>query len=244
VAALNLRFGDDTLRVACDSRRAVRRLRTALADHAIDEGDDAPLGFVLTAPAGFQRHHHLVDRYGFVLSRGRGLDAGLHAVGSHLTALLPPAAGTVRVRTRAFATVEGVVLCLFPLLALAQVDERELVRAGCQLVDRLAVDVDVATGEVVNGELPWPEIGRLSPGAGHVGPGGRRTATAVVDLVAPGSPRLTPAEFVTRLAAGALHGRPEDVLDATSRLVAGAELLSVPPEPAALAEVVRGLSAR
>lgn len=244
VTSLNLRFGDDRLRVACDSRRAVRRLRAALADHVADGGDDAPLGFVLTAPAGFQRHHLLVDRYGFALSRARGLDAGLHALGSHLTTLLPSSAGTVRVRTHALTTADGMVLCLFPPEALAKLDERELVRSGCRLVDRLAVDVEVATGVIVNGDVPWPEIQRLSPGAGHAGPGGRRTATAVVDLVPPGSPPLTPAGFVARLAAGALHGDPENVLDATSRLVAGATLLSVPPEPAALAELLREFSAR
>jgi hypothetical protein len=47
-----------------------------------------------------------VDRTGFVLSEGRGLDPGIQALASHLTALLPPVPGTVRIRARAVVAGE------------------------------------------------------------------------------------------------------------------------------------------
>ena len=97
---------------------------------------------MLTAPQGLQRNHRLVDRSGFVLSEGRGLDSGLHALASHLTALLPPAPGTVRIRTRGVAAGDRTVLCLPPLLYFPEIGERDLAAAGLGLLDRLAVDVE------------------------------------------------------------------------------------------------------
>ncbi|HEV2309008.1 MAG TPA: PqqD family protein, partial [Acidimicrobiia bacterium] len=113
---LSLRLGEKTVRIACDSRRGARKLRGALADHIVDGDEDAALAFVLTAPQALKRTHLLVDRSGFVLSEGRGLDAGLHALACHLTALLPPAPGTVRIRTRGIVSGDRTIVCLFPLL--------------------------------------------------------------------------------------------------------------------------------
>jgi hypothetical protein len=226
--SLNLRLGERTIRVACDSRRAARTLGDALAEHVVEGDDDAPLAFVLTAPQGLKRSHRLVDRSGFVLSVARGLDTGLHALASHLTALLPPAPGTVRIQSRGIVAGDRTVLCLSPLLYNPTIDERQLAGRGLDLIDRLAVDVDTATGRIVNPEIPWPALAALSPGAGHAGTAGTRTVTAVVDAVPAETAPRSPAAMVARIAANGLHGSTADLLDAALRLVAGAEMRSSP----------------
>jgi len=237
-----LRLGRHTVRVACDSRRAARTLRAALADHVVDGDEDTPLAFVLTAPQGLTRTHLLVDRAGFVLSAARGIDAGLHALASHLTALLPPAPGTVRIRARAVTTGDRTVVCLFPLLHSPVIPERDLARSGLRLVDRLALDVDVATGAVTNPRIPWPALRDLDPGRAHVGPGGTSVVTAVLDAGPPiDAPPPTRAVVVAQLAAGGLHGSVGALLDATARLVEGAELHSTQPEITPIVELLRQL---
>jgi hypothetical protein len=239
---LVLRLGGHTVRVACDSRRAARTLRDALADHLVDGDEDAPLAFVLTAPQGFKRTHLLSDRAGFVLSEARGLEPGLHALASHLTALLPPAPGTVRFRTRAVVTGNGTVACLFPLLFSPVISERDLTRAGLRLVDRLALDVDVGTGAIANPEIPWPALRDLDPAPAHAGAGGRGVATAVVAAAPPYAAPPTRAAVVAELAAGGLHGSVAELLDAAVRLVEGAEIRAAEPAVAAsLAEVLQEL---
>jgi hypothetical protein len=234
-----LRFGQTTLRVACDSRRGARKLRDALAEHIVSDADDTPLGFVLTAPQGLQRHHRLVDRTGFVLSEGRGLDPGIQALASHLTALLPPVPGTVRIRARAVVAGDRTVVCLFPHLFFPEVEDRELIQAGLRVIDRLALDIDVATGEVAHAAMPWPALEKLGHAPAHVGTGGRRRVDAVVDAI-PSKDALpsTRAAVVGQVAASGLAGSIDDLLSAANLLVEGAELRSVPAAPNELTDTL------
>lgn len=243
---LHLRFDDREFRVTCDSRRGARVLRESLRDHVVDDEHidaGAPLGFLLTAPQGFKRTHQLTDRSGFVLSEGRGLDAGLHALGCHLTAFLPPAPGTVRIRARGVVTAGGTtVLCLFPHLFFPVVDDKDLAGAGVSLVDRLVLDLDPQTGEIVNPDVPWPALRDLEPGRAHVGTGGRRTIDAVVDASAPVNPvPSSAASFVAQIASSGLHGSPAELLDAAVRVVERATLRSVPPTEGAVVDVLTDL---
>jgi hypothetical protein len=223
---LLLRFSGHTVRVACDSRRGARRLRGALGEQLVDGPDDAPLAFVLTAPQGLQRNHRLIDRSGFVLSEARGLDSGLHTLASHLTAFLPPAPDTVRIRVRALVSGERTVVCLAPLLFVPAIDEGVLERSGFRVIDRLALDVDLRTGEVRNPEIPWPSLSGLEGGSAHAGTGGVRPVTGVLAAAPIGSVPHTPAEMVAQLAAGGLRGSPAQLLDAAWMLVNRADLRS------------------
>jgi hypothetical protein len=227
---LNLRFGERIVRVACDSRRAARTLRTALSDELVSADDEMPLAFVLTAPQGFRRTHQLVDRAGLVLSEGRGLDTGLHALASHLTALLPPAPGTLRFRARAITGKGHTMLCLYPLLSVPVLSERDLAQAGLQLIDRLALDFDRTTGQILHPEIPWPTLATLAAGSGHLGTGGRRTVTTVVATGYPDSGPPTEAAVVAQLAANGLHGSPADLIDVARLVVKGAEVHSTIPD--------------
>jgi hypothetical protein len=227
---LVLGFGERTVRVACDARRGVRLLRTALDSHLLEADVDVPLAFVLTAPQGLKRTHLLTDRSGFALSRARGLDAGLHALASHLTALLPPEPGTVRIRARAIVSGDRTIVCLFPLLYFPVIPERDLARADLRLVDRLALDIDVSTGHIVNPEIPWPMLRELGAAPAHVGTGGSRAVTAVVAATPPvASPPPTQAAVAAQLAASGLHGSTADLVDAAVSLVKGAALRSTQP---------------
>lgn len=237
---LSLRFGDRTIGVACDARRGVRKLRSALIDHIVDV-PDAPVAFILTAPAGLQRSHHLADRSGFVLSDGRGFDSGLHALASHLTAFLPPAPGTVRVRAGAIADGESVVVCVFPLLLMPQIKVGVLADSHFGLIDRLALDIEVSTGRVVNPPIPWPNLAALGLGAEHLGPTGSGRVLAVLSPNLPGRPPPSRASVVATLAGGALHGEPRDVLQAVVRLIDGAEHRSTGLEAPAWSNVLASL---
>jgi hypothetical protein len=241
--ALHLHFGEQTVRVACDSRRGARKLRDALADHEVETTEDAPLAFVLTAPQGLKRHHRLEDRSGFVLSEARGLDSGLHALASHLTALLPPAPGTVRIQARGIAAGDRTIVCLSPLLYFPTIGEPELARAGLRLIDRLALDIEIRSGRITNPDVPWPALASLGADPAHLGTGGTRTVTAVVVLAGSGSAPPTPAGVVAQVAASGLHGSVADLLDAATRVVEAAELRAAPPEATPLAELVNELAA-
>lgn len=236
---LLLRFGERTIRIACDSRRGARRLRAALGEHLVDGPDDAPLAFVLTAPQGLVRKHRLVDRSGFVLSESRGLDTGLRALASHLTAFLPPAPGTVRIRVRAVVSGDRTVVCLAPLLYWPAIDEGVLDRAGFQVIDRLALDVDLGTGLVTNPEIPWPSLRALEAAPGHAGSGGTRRATGIMTETPIGLAPLNPSQIVAQLAAGGLHGTTAQLLDAAVALVNHAELRSVRADEHAILEALR-----
>jgi hypothetical protein len=227
---LNLRFGAQPVRVACDSRRGARRLADALADHRDETIEDAPLGFVLTAPQGLRRDHRLEDRSGFVLSEGRGLDSGLHALASHLTAFLPPEPGTVRIQARSIVAGDRTIVCLTPLLYVPTIAEADLDRSGVRLIDRLALDVEISSGRITNPPIPWPALEALRPGPAHFGTGGTRVADVVMVLTGAGSPPPTPATVAAGIGASGLHGSFADLLDAGARLVDNAELCSSSPE--------------
>ncbi len=240
---LKLRMGAEVVRVACDSRRAARKLETALAAHVVEDApDDVPLAFVLASPQGLKRTHHLSDRSGFVLSEGRGADAGLAALASNLTALLPPQRGTVRIKARALVAGERTLVCLSPLMYFPALGERELAALGVGLIDRLALDVDVATGRIVNPDIPWPALAPLAAAPGHLGTGGTRTATGVV-TVAPSFalPQPTAAEMIAAIASNGLHGSRADLLDAATQLVEGAALRSVEPSERHLTDAISEL---
>jgi hypothetical protein len=238
---LFLRFGERTVRVACDSRRAARKLRSALGEHLVDGPDDASLAFVLTAPQGLQRKHRLVDRSGFVLSEARGLDSGLHALASHLTAFLPTAQGTVRIRVRGIVAGDRTVVCLAPLLYGPVIDEDQLERAGFAVIDRLALDVDLDTGLVTNPEIPWPSLQDLGGARRHLGTGGTRPATVVMSETGIGASPPTAGQMVAQLAAEGLNGTTAQLLDAAVALVNQADLRSVPADEHSILEALREL---
>ena len=240
--ALTLRFGERTVRIACDARRGARRLRSALTEHVVANDDDAPLAFVLTAPQGLQRRHSLVDRAGIVLSDGRGLDPGLRALASHLTAFLPPAPGTVRVRARAVVAGDQTIACLDPLLAAAGLRERDLAGANLRMIDRLALDLDVRTGRIVNPAIPWPDLDTLPAPPTHAGTGARTLGVAARAVC--GIRADTPAAVVAQVAANGVHGSAADLVTAATALVHGAELRWVTPEQQPLVELLRALGTR
>jgi hypothetical protein len=236
---LHLCFGEKRIRITCDSRRGARRLRAALTEHlGADEAEDAPLGFVLTAPQGLQRHHRLEDRSGFVLSEARGLDAGLRALASHLTALLPPAPGTVRFRARAVGVGGRTIVCLPPLLYFPALPESELKARGIQLVDRLALDVDVRSGEITVPEIPWPALASLRSDSAHLGTGADGTPSALVVLGDEGSPTPSRATAVAQVASTGLSGTPAELLDAATSFVETAEIRPTAAESAAFLDAL------
>ncbi len=240
---LSLRFGDKVVRVACDSRRGARKLRDALADHLVHEGEGAeepPLAFVLTAPQGLKRNHQLTDRSGFTLSSGRRLDPGLRALASHLTALVPPAAGSVRIRARALVADGRTLVCLPPLLYMPPPDDRTLRGDGLCVIDRLALDVEIDTGRMVNPPIPWPSLAELPGTTPHLGVGEPQTISVVVDTAPPGTPPPTPAAIVARLAGNGVDGSPAELLDAAIRIVDGAELRSSAPQTKEVIEALLG----
>jgi hypothetical protein len=240
----NVRLGEHTIRVACDSRRGARKLRTALGAHIVDAAGDVPLGFVLTAPQGLKRTHLLTDRSGIALSESRGLDTGLHALACHLSALLPPAPGTVRIRSRALVSGDHTIVCLYPLLFFPVMSEDELARGGFSVIDRLAADVEVATGRIVNPDVPWQTLRELDTAPEHAGTGGVRTVTAMVDAGAAlgsAAPPPTPAQIVAAIAANGLSGSTADLLDAAILLVQDAELRSAVPGTDQLGNVLEEL---
>lgn len=236
---LKVEIGGAGVGVATDSSRATKRLRAALDTTVITADEEAPIGFVLTAPTGFTRSHSLHDRSGFVHSQARGLDAGLQALASHLTAFLPLAAGTVRVRARSLVVSGQTVVCLFPHLYDSTMSESEWSAAGVALVDRLALDIDIATGEVSDPAIPWPTLATRQPPPGHLASGSApRRVAAVVSAVPSGQVPLTRAGVVAALASDALGGSPSEVLEGVGRLVEGARILSAPPERDALHRVL------
>jgi hypothetical protein len=242
---LGVQLGEETTGIACDSSRGTKKLRTALTDDLVEGGDEIPVGFVLTAPAGLTRTHSLRDRSGFVHSQARGLDSGLHALASHLTAFVPPDPGVVRLRARAIVASGRTVIGLFPHLYAPAIEEKELAEGPFAVVDRLAIDVDVATGELRDREIPWTGLADLGGGAGHVPSGASpRRVEAIVSATPALTPPPTRAGVVAALAREALCGRPEDVLTAAVNLVAAAELLSAAPQPGQLSDALRALGLR
>ena len=97
-------------------------------------------------------------------------------------------------------SADRIIVCLFPLLSVPPIDEQALARSGLAVVDRLAVDVDIATGTVVGTPIPWPALGELRPPSDHLGTGRSGAVTAVIDAAPAGSPAPTRAVVVAKLA--------------------------------------------
>jgi hypothetical protein len=136
---------------------------------------------------------------------------------SHLSALLPVPEGRVRLRLRALVRDGRATLCQWPLVFLPPLDEGRLAAAGYTVLDRLAVDVDVRTGAIVNVPPPW-----ASPGAapGHLGSTAEPLPIDRLLVAAPdGSVLPSPARLVADLAGEALAGTPADVLAACGAIV-------------------------
>jgi len=221
MTSLNLRFGTRELSVVVDSRRAAKILRRSLEAHTVTDVD-APLAFMLTAPTGFQRNHQLIDRAGITLSNGRGLNTGLHALASHLAAAVEPSAGVVRVGARALVGDQDAVLCVAPLLHLPAPDRDALAALGYRLVDRLAVDLDIETGNLIAPPIPWSALRQM----GNRDDGFEPIRVSAV-LVA-GTPATPPsrAEMTAELASRLTFGSAHDGLAAVATVMRSAKLLA------------------
>lgn len=230
---VDLRFDELEVGIACYPPRLAKRLRSALDTHVVELSEPAEIGFVLTGPVGLQRSHHLTDRSGFVHSAGRGASSALRGIAGHLTAFLEPAPGKVRVRAGVVVGDTSTVVCVFPVLFAPMVTHDVLAARGHAAVDRLAVDIDVATGRVSNPDIPWPALADLDPARGHVARAVDAAPNRIVIAVAPGNPAPTRANVVATLAAGALAGSPEDILDALVRLTDDVEVVAMPFDAAA-----------
>jgi hypothetical protein len=163
--AIDLEIEGTRLRVVCEDPAALATLRGAVADHVIDE--PAPVGFAMRVPAGETEFHSLVDRSGLVLARVRTSDECLAVFGSHLAVLLPPPAGTVRLRARAVLLDESTAaLAVFPLAFSQPLIERRLARSSLRVVDRLVVDIGPDL-TLTMAPPSFPALGALPVPAGH-----------------------------------------------------------------------------
>jgi hypothetical protein len=224
VTAVNLQIADQPIRVACGSAKVARKLRGALEEHLISE--QAPLGFMLRAPHRGQRAHVLVDRGGLTLGSARRPDEAVAMVGSHLVALTPAPADRIRLRMRALVRDDRAVLCAFPVLFAPPLEEELLVAWGYRVLDRLAVDIDIATGAVVVEPVPWTSLAGLASPEGHTGGAASPLpVTAILFAPAPGGPLTpTPAATVAQLVAEALSGGREQVLEVAATLAQRAQI--------------------
>jgi Coenzyme PQQ synthesis protein D (PqqD) len=226
VTPVNLSIGGRELRVACQSDRVARRLRAAMREHVID--DQVSLGFMLRSPRRRLRTHVLVDRCGFAIGTAHGSRQAIATLVSHLSALLPVPDGRVRLRLRALVRDGQATLCQWPLVFLPPLDEARLAAAGYAVLDRLAVDLDVKTGAIINVPPPWASTGGAAPG--HLGATAEPLAVDRLLVAAPGGSVLPgPAQLVADLAGEALAGAPADVLAACGAIVGSARAELVDP---------------
>jgi hypothetical protein len=206
-APIDLEVNGSAIRVVCSDPGGAEILRQALAAHIVAR--DTPLGFVLNAPSKKGKLTTLTDRCGFVLARTRALEQALAVLGGHLSALLSPVPGTIRLKMRAVASPDGAVaLAAFPLFAAPPVTERRLERTGWRIVDRLVVDVRVDAGARAQLQLvdvPWPALATLDPGPGHARPATQPSVLGALLLPAlPGEPPPSEAAVVHALATAAV----------------------------------------
>ena len=222
VASINLRIGDTALRVACGSRRGAKVLRSALADHLIDE--DATLGFVIQTPHGRSRVYRLADRAGIVLATSRSLKPVLASLAHHLAAFLPPPPDCVRFRVNALASEQGLIACIPPLLFVPPPRRDLLLLTDYGLVDKLGVDV-ATSGEVHAASVPWPTLRDLALPPGHRSP---PPTTSIVALAIPDkSPNLSKARGIVELANAATTGAPSSILSTAHRALLTAPAIGV-----------------
>ncbi|MGH9085222.1 MAG: hypothetical protein ACRDYW_07185 [Acidimicrobiales bacterium] len=226
------------MRVASTSRRLARKLARAVAD-CLTEGP-APLGFVVRSPRRHPRRFVILDRGGFVLGTVEGSGQALAVMLSYLSGFLPPVGTRVRVRARAVVGEDGAALCLWPLVFVPPLDESWLSHADLALLDRLAVDIDPATGRMVNGEVPWTSR-PVAPPPGHVA--AASTPIRVSRVIVAGPSRTAPpsaAEVAVAIANEATSGTRTDVLDAATELVRSATVhVADPAVTSSLAQVLR-----
>lgn len=225
MTSLNLRIGTREMGVVVDSRRAAKILRRSLDAHIVTDVD-AALAFTLTAPTGFQRNHSLTDRAGITLSDRRGLNAGLHALASHLAAFVEPSAGVVRVGARALVGDHGAVLCGAPLLYFPAPDRDALAALGYRLVDRLAVDLDVETGKLVVPPIPWSVLQQMGKRDDEFEP---VPVSAVLVAGTPGAPPSR-AAVAAEIASRVSFGSSRDGLATVAAVIRRAELLAATPD--------------
>ncbi len=225
MTSLDLRIGTREMRVVVDSRRAAKMLRRSLDAHIVP-GVDAALAFMLTAPVGFQRNHVLTDRAGITLSDGRGLNAGLHALASHLAAAVEPSSDVVRVGARALVGDHGAVLCAAPLLHFPAPDRDALAALGCRLIDRLAVDLDIETGNLVIPAIPWPDLQQLGDRDDEFEP---VPVSAVLVAGTPGA-QSSRAAVTAELASRVTFGSSQEGLATVANVVRGAKVLATSPD--------------
>jgi hypothetical protein len=225
MTSLNLRIGTREMRVVVDSRRAAKMLRRSLDTHIVTDVD-APLAFMLTAPTGFQRNHSLTDRAGITLSDGRGLNTGLHALASHLAAVVEPSASVVRVGARALVGDHDAVLCVAPLLHLPEPDRDALAALGYRLVDRLAVDLDIETGKLVVPPIPWSDLQQMGNRDDEFEP------VPVSAVLVAGTPEAPPsrAAVTAELASRVTFGSSHDGLATIATVVRCAKVLATSPD--------------
>jgi hypothetical protein len=215
--AVDLELGDHRVRVVCDDADGIEVLRSALVDHVIDQ--PAPVGFAVRAPSTINGFHVVLDQAGLVLGRLRSSDDALAVLAGHLAGLLPPPAGTVRVRGRVFAADDATAsLVCFPLFLTPPAVERRLDRDSICLIDRLAIDVTPdATFRV--GPIPWPELAGASP-AGHRAQLDEPLTVGRVVVAHSGPHELTWPEMVAAVAATTVGVSREACFDVAEALAA------------------------
>lgn len=220
VDSINIDLFGFRLSVVSEDPRSSAVLRSALADHIVDQRFDP--GFLLRAPRGDEKFFVLLDRSGLVLCRSRTSGGCLASLASHLAACAPPPAGTYRIHARVLVDdVGGGVLAAFPLFTIPTMTERQLERVGHRMVDRLAVDL-TDEGVLTAVETPWPELAALSFPTGHspATNGSSRITRILLPQVADVAPNR--AETVALLAA-AIAG-----LSVQDRVAAATTLTELP----------------
>jgi hypothetical protein len=125
-------------------------------------------------------------------------------------------------------------LCTWPLLFLPELDEVKLAARGHRVLDRLAVDIDPGTGDIVSIDAA---AGTPSASA-SIAPGHEVATSRILPvrrvLVArpPGSLLPSPAQVAAELATEALNGERRDVLRACAAITRAAERVVVDPNRA------------
>ncbi len=224
-APVDIELGGVGLRVASDDPGLATRLADALAEHAV--GEAQPLGFMLHAPEDERGFYMVTDRSGFVLGRTRTLDQALAVTGGHLSVLVPPPEGTLRLRLRAVVSSRdgSVKLVTWPLLAAPPAVERRLEASRHRIIDRVAVDIDPLSASLRLSPVPWPALAHLDPGPGHVAPGADpRRVRALLAVAFPGAAEPTPGQVAHALAAAAIGVVDRDrLLDAAAEIASSIE---------------------
>ena len=222
---LDLQISGSRVRVICENPSSSALLRSALADHLIDE--PAEPGFVLKNPERKGGLHILVDRSGFVLGRTRTSEECLGILGSHLAAFVPPPANTTRIHMRALIGDDAsAVLAGFPLFVSPPLVERRLERASHRMIDRLAVDIALE-GALEMSQTPWPALAELHRVGGHAPAPDRALRIAAILVPHGASARPSFAAAVSFIATMvSTHATQHDRI-ALAEKIASAKVISV-----------------